>query len=208
MKRLLLGLTGAGLAVLLAAFATGAVLAEDGDGTPGPWGNFWERLARNLGIEESRLREAVTQTQLELIDEAESTGRISEEAAERLRRRVQEGAPFFGPALRDGHGRPGHFFHPADPIGVVAEATGLSEDEVRAELRAGKTLAQVGQEHGVSRDDLSRALVDAVEESLDRAVEAGKLTQERADQILERYREHVDSLLDRTWPRARERAGS
>lgn len=210
MRRLLLGLTGAGLAAVLAVFAAGAVFAEDGDGAPGPWDNVIQRLARNLGIEEDRLREAITQTQLELIDEAEDAGRITAEQADRLRQRVEEGGtPFFGPHGR--HGGPGHksaFLHRMDPIGAVAEQTGLSREEVLAELRDGKTLAQIGQEHGVDRDRLAEALVQDAQESLDQAVQDGKLTQERADRILEGYRDRVDDLLDRTWPHVRQGVGS
>lgn len=210
MRRLLLGLTGAGLAAVLAVLAVGTVFAEDGDGASTPWDNFIQRLARNLGIEEDRLRDALRQTQLELIDEAEDAGRISAEQADRLRQRVEEGrAPFFGPPGR--HGGPGHkdaFMHRVDPIGTVAEETGLSREEVLSELRAGKTLAQIGQEHGVDRDRLADALVNDARESLDQAVQEGKLTQERADRILAGCRDRVDDLLDRTWPHVRQGVGS
>lgn len=208
MRKLLLGLAGAGLAVVLAALAVGAVFAEDDSSQSGPFDDFIARLAQNLGIGEDQLRQAVRQTQEQLIDEGEQAGRILPEMADRLRQRLTEGdLPAFGwhGHGRDGgrFGKPGHILHAADPVGVVAEETGLTREEVREELRQGKSLAQVGEEHGVGRDQLRDALVANVEESLQEAVQNGRLDQQRADEILEGYRQHVDDLLDRTRPNPR-----
>jgi hypothetical protein len=66
----------------------------------------------------------------------------------------------------------------------LAEALGLTTDELDAELASGKTLAQIAEEQGVSQDELSVTLETAVQAGLEKAVAEGVLTQEQADAML------------------------
>jgi uncharacterized protein YidB (DUF937 family) len=66
----------------------------------------------------------------------------------------------------------------------LAEALGLTPDELNAELASGKTLTQIAEAQGVSQDQLTAVLETSVKAGLDKAVADGVLTQAQADQML------------------------
>jgi hypothetical protein len=80
-----------------------------------------------------------------------------------------------------GPGGPG-FGHFAD-LAVAAEALGMTEDELRAALSEGSSLADVAEEQGVDVQTVIDALVAAATAELDERVAAGDLDEERAAEI-------------------------
>jgi lambda repressor-like predicted transcriptional regulator len=81
---------------------------------------------------------------------------------------------------------------------VVANILGITPQELRAEMQAGKTLAQIGEAKGISRDTLKARLLEAHQQRIDAAVAAGRLTAEQAQQMTERATANIDAMLDRT----------
>ena len=69
--------------------------------------------------------------------------------------------------------------------------------ELRAELRSGKSLAQVAAAEGKTAASLQAAMLAPVKEALSRAVEHGRLTQSRADEILARITERVATAIQK-----------
>lgn len=172
---------------------------------------YLEKLAAQLGITEEELREAMKQTSLELLDEAVTEGRISEEMAARLREAIEEGDGFiFGGAFAlrgvqvEGElvphlpGQFGGFLFgsPLHDDGELAAFLGISADQLREELNSGQTLAEVGEANGKSRDEMREFLTTQQEEHLQEAVDAGKLTAEEAEEVGARFAEHVERMLD------------
>ena len=76
-----------------------------------------------------------------------------------------------------GHGGYGH----GADLATAATALGVTEDALRTQLEAGKTLAQVAQTKGISQATLVTKLVAAQKTRIAAAVEAGTLTQAQAD---------------------------
>jgi len=78
-------------------------------------------------------------------------------------------------------------------LAAAAEALGMTTEELSAELWAGKTLADIAEEKGVDLVDLQAtvqsavqaARVSAMQDAINQAVEAGTITQENADWLLE-----------------------
>jgi len=79
---------------------------------------------------------------------------------------------------------------------TLTETLGMTSDELYAEVDSGKTLTQVAEEKGVSRADLAAALETAHQQSLDKAVADGVLTQEQADSILANMAGRYEWMLD------------
>jgi polyhydroxyalkanoate synthesis regulator phasin len=81
-------------------------------------------------------------------------------------------------------------------IKVSAETIGITPQELRAELQAGKSIAEVAAEHNVSVDDVKQALVDAATAKINEAVANGRITQERADNLIERLPALVERVVN------------
>ncbi|KAB7744130.1 hypothetical protein GA707_11825 [Nostocoides sp. F2B08] len=102
-----------------------------------------------------------------------------------------------GPMGHGPHGWIGGMERPG--LEAAAETLNLTEDELRSALRDGSSLAEIAEEQGVAVDDLVDALVAAAEDRLAQAVEDGRITQERADEIAATLPERVAEALERTW---------
>ena len=79
---------------------------------------------------------------------------------------------------------------------ALADAFGLTSDELTAEVGGGKTLAQIAEEKGVSRTDLLAILETAHQDALAQAVADGYLTQEQADSILAQMAGRYELMID------------
>jgi hypothetical protein len=78
----------------------------------------------------------------------------------------------------------------------VAEALGLTPEELNGNLQAGDTLAEIAQNQNVPEDNVIDAIVAPYADQIKLQVRYGYLTQERADTLLETAREHASSLLE------------
>jgi hypothetical protein len=81
---------------------------------------------------------------------------------------------------------------------VAAAALGMTEAELRTELSAGKSIAQVAEAKGVALQTVIDALVDAREAHIAAHVAEGKLTQAEADRILADLETRVTEMVNKT----------
>ncbi len=78
----------------------------------------------------------------------------------------------------------------------LAGALHLSLAELQSQLQSGKTLNQIAQAQGVSQAQLESALETSMQANLAKAVAAGKLTQQQADQMLSYMKNHYSQMLE------------
>jgi hypothetical protein len=83
---------------------------------------------------------------------------------------------------------------------AAAAYLGMPESEVMTALDCGDTLAEIAEGSGESVDDLVDALVDAAEEEIAAAVEAGRLTDSQRDAMLSGLRARILGLVNGEWP--------
>jgi hypothetical protein len=62
---------------------------------------------------------------------------------------------------------------------------GLTEKQVEEQLAAGKTMYQIALDNGIKQEDLAAFMTGVHEEAFAEAVDAGVITQERADWMLQ-----------------------
>jgi hypothetical protein len=95
-----------------------------------------------------------------------------------------------------GPGGPGHGAH----VGPKELATilGITPQELRTALEAGKTPAQIAAGKGMRKADLISTLVAAEKAELAQAVKDGRLTQARADTISKDLAARVTAQVDRS----------
>jgi cytochrome c553 len=99
-------------------------------------------------------------------------------------------------------GRPHHPHGIKIAIDTAAKTLGISEGELRSQLQAGKSLAEIA---GDKTDALIAALVADAQTHLDQAVADGKLTQAQADERKATLTERMTALVNRTPPADGER---
>lgn len=151
--------------------------------------------AKRLGVEPSKLSDAIKQALLDRVDAAVEAGRLTKEEGAELKQRINaDEFPLFGPPAF-GHGFPGPhlFFHGLD---AAAEYLGLTEAELRTRLNDGKTLADIAKAEGKSVDGLEEALQNDAKEKLDAAVKAGRLSKDEEQQVLKDLSSRIDELVN------------
>ncbi len=82
---------------------------------------------------------------------------------------------------------------------VAAGELGMTPAELVAELRDGKTIAEMAEGRGVSVGDIVDAMLEKVEARLDTAVDNGRMTLEEANERLAMFEEKVTERLSESW---------
>ncbi len=201
----------AALVAILGVAAIGAVaFAQDDDGAGWPFDfgqRFREAVANILGISVEKYDAAVEQARGQVVDEALEEGWLTEDQAERMRERTDQGFGAWGMG-KGLMGPRGGFMGPhtgfmgrgGDSLfGLAAEKLGISVQDLFAELQDGKSIADVASDKGVEVQDIADAYLAQFEENLKQAVEDGNITQNQADWMLEQAQEKVPDQLNNTW---------
>ena len=188
-----IALAAALVAVATLAFGAGAASAAD---TP----TLGDAVAARLGITGDQLRTAFKAELNSRIDAAVAAGKLTPEQGARLKERLSN-AKGLGLRLR---GRlamkhPGlvRGIHRVHRLGPVTKYLDVTPQELRSELRAGKSLAQIATAHGKTAAGLVDVIVGPAKARLDRAVENGHLTRQRADELLDRLTDAVEKAVQR-----------
>lgn len=171
------GVLGAGLAAVLIVAGAVGVAAQTGGSGSNPVGGFVERLAANLGIGTDELQAAMDKTHDEMIDDAVAQGRLTPERAEALKEREPgDGFGRFEFRFKGDGGRGAMPFEAEGLVargpfgmvlGPVADAIGIDQATLLDGLVNGKSLSQIAQEHGVSREQLKQRLTEEFQGRLD-----------------------------------------
>lgn len=122
-------------------------------------------LAEELGISVDELTAAIDEAQAAAIAQAVEDGKITQEQADWMLAQDE---------LRTY----------IDPQAILAQALGITTDELQASLDEDKSLYEIVQELGLSATEVSDARYQAYKDALAQAVSDGVITQAQADQLL------------------------
>jgi hypothetical protein len=184
----------------LAATATmlvggGAALAAAGDADRSTRCEaLLAKIAERRGVTVEQLQADVKARLLARIDAAVKAGRITPEQASKLRQRVADAS------LCGARHRVKARFAVRGMLYNAAVFLGLDRDELRAQL-PGTSLAALAEKQGKSVADLEAAMVKPAKARLARAVAAERITQRRADGILDRLEAAADRLAKHVFPK-------
>lgn len=186
---------GAGAA--LAVAGGGGAIAATQLGSPGAESKaIVDDAAKQLGIQPSKLTDALKKALENQVDAAVADGRLTKQQGEELKARIEaDDFPLFAGPL---FGHRGGFTHFRD-LDAAASYLGLTEAQLRERLESGKTLAQVAKDEGKSVDGLVDALVAEAKKDLDAAVGAGRLTKEREQEILNGLKQRITDMVNGTF---------
>jgi hypothetical protein len=175
-------------ALLLGA---GAAVAGNGDDQTraARCDRLLERVAAKRGVSIDELKAMRNERVLERVAAALAAGTITEAKAAEIRARVAAGSAGCGTLLR----RAKLLRARGLVLSASADYLGTTVASLRAELQAGKSLAQVAAAEGKSVDGLEDALSDAFAERLERAT---RLTGEQRAKLLERFEARVEQIVN------------
>lgn len=154
-------------------------------------GKSLANVAEAEGVDKQKLIDALVAAGEARLDEAKAAlpDRIAE-AVDATHTPGEHG----GPGGRGPGGRGGA------SLETAAKALGISEDDLKAELQDGKTIAEVAKEKGVDKQTVIDALVAEAETRSAEAVKTGKITQAEADEHLEDATERITTMVDEGFP--------
>ena len=201
----------AGLVVLVTAAATGTNLAVLAAATPQPGNSpgssstkaqancdrYVGHLAKNLGKSTDQVKKAMTDALNQSLDDAVKAGDLTQQQADAIKAR-ENGKQVCG-GLLPGVGAPGRGPGGAARVGLAeyAKALGMSEQDLRQQLAAGKTVKDIAASKNLSESDFRSKLADVVKADLDPQVKSGKLTQQQEDNILNKLKNDPLPLWDK-----------
>lgn len=139
---------------------------------------YLEKLAGVLGIDQDQLQAAMKSAGQQALDTAVAQGLIDSTRAANLKKALDSGRWPWPVGKVD-------LWH-KDGAKAIASTLGLTPQQLHQELKNGKTMEQLATARGLTLEQLKSQVVTSVKSQLDQAVAGGKLTQDKADQILNR----------------------
>jgi ribosomal protein S13 len=199
-RRLAIG--GAVLVALGAAGGAYAVTSGKDDGRDA----YLNDLATRLHVSRDQLNSALKGAFEDRLDAAVKAGQLTQSEADNIKKKVEQngvvpglgGPPFLGKG--PGPGGPHLAFKLGFGIGAaaddVAKYLGLTSAQLKDQLAAGKSLADVAKAQNKSVDGLKNEIKSAAKKQLDQALKDKKITQEQENNLLDKLNANLDDLVN------------
>ncbi|MHB9095143.1 MAG: DUF2680 domain-containing protein [Eubacteriales bacterium] len=97
--------------------------------------------------------------------------------------------------------------HCGKMLKTVSELTGLTPDQIKVQRKSGKSLVQIAQSKGVSEEKLIAAIMEPIKAKVQKRVTEGKITPEKAKEILAKIEKKVKARVESTKPLKEHRKG-
>ncbi|HEX2916260.1 MAG TPA: hypothetical protein VH186_36200 [Chloroflexia bacterium] len=162
---------------------------------------FVKNFAAQLNVDENKLNSAYTNAVGSTVDQAVKDGKLTQAQADKINKAAQNGFKGGAFALNGKNGRPkakqraANFTKPA--LDAAAQAIGTTSSDLKAQLKAGKSIADVAKSKNVDLTKVKDAMLASIKTSLDQAVKNGKLTQQQADKAYQAATKRIDNVVNR-----------
>ena len=189
----------AGASLALVGGGVGGAIAATSDTSPqAEQAAFLADAAGRLGVQPSKLDDALKQAALDQVDAAVKAGRLTQAEANEIKARISSGdlGPGVGVLAPRLDGQVGI----AVGLDAAASYLGLSDAELQSDLQSGKTLAHIAQAQNKAVDGLKQALLTDAKTHLDEAVTDGKITAAQEQQMLNDLSSRLDDIVNGTLP--------
>ena len=166
-------------------------------------GKSMAQVAEAKGVAPQAVIDALVADRTAVLNAAVESGRLTREQADAriatLPERMTDLVNRVRPEGEGEHRKPGHGPMKAKAnLEVAATTLGLTPEQLRTELQAGKSLATIAGEKGVEVSALVNALVADAKTHLAQAVTDGKLTQAQADEKAANLEARITEMVNRT----------
>lgn len=145
---------------------------------------------------------AVVDAATTAIDDAVADGKLSEDRAAEIKEGLTDKVTAMVTSEAGWHGRSRGWAVKLDnkpsPVVVLSELSGVSVEEIREQRVEGTSLADIAEANGVTKDEYVDELVTRATAAIDAAVEAGRLSEERAQTMKDGLADRVESIVTNT----------
>ena len=142
-------------------------------------------IAKEKGISEHDLLAKLKAERTKRIDEAAAAGKLTADQAAKMKEHMDKHLQFMvnhklGELRKDFHSRRGHGMLPAPD--KLAAMLGMSEHDLKAQLKEGKSLAEIAKAQGMSKEQLVGKIKDELTPWIEKMVDRkrGDKTQDTA----------------------------
>jgi hypothetical protein len=150
-------------------------------------------LASHLGVSQSKVDAAATAAAKDTIQDQVTKGSLTQAQADKMKAKLGSGSLCSAAVNGLGHAPDGGGRNAAGMMGgylpAAASALGITEAQLKTDLKNGQSLSQVAAAQNVSEADFKTKVVAAMKPKLDAAVAAGKLTQAQEDAALAKFQQ-------------------
>jgi hypothetical protein len=169
-----------------------ASAAAPASGAPSGRQAFVNHLASRLGLDVSKVQQALKDAAKDSVADQVAAGRISQAQATQIDQRIDsgQGGPFGFGRRPGGPGGPGPngrgprgAFGGGQVLNAAAGALNMTPDALRQQLRSGKSLKDIA---GSNWPAVQQAVTTAAKAQLDPLVSSGKMTSQQEQNIINR----------------------
>jgi polyhydroxyalkanoate synthesis regulator phasin len=134
-------------------------------------------LAKEKGMTEDQLKNAIIDAKSQKIDQMVAEGEITKDEATAIKTNLASKIKNWNGSLKQHKG--GHF----NIVYSVLETKGFTKAQIDDAAKAGKTAFDLAKEKGMTADQLRATIIDTKSKKIDQMVTEGKITKEKADTI-------------------------
>lgn len=161
---------------------------------------YLKDLANRLHVSVTTLQEAQLAAHEDVLAQLVRDGKLTQKQANAIKQRLASHPECAGMGMHMGMGMGKLFLQKYGPdlTNQVAQGLHLSADQLQAQLQAGKSLDDIAAAQHVSSSQLQTIETNALQSTLNKAVAAGDLTQQQANQFMQYAQNHpgvVNQLL-------------
>lgn len=194
-----------GLLATMLALTGGVAIVGAANGTPSPGKNtatsrctdITNRLAGNLGIDVAKLQAAEKATLNQAIDARLAANTITPQQAQAAHDKVNGSADVCTLKLGAKAGKRAAGTLRKDELQAAAKQFTITDQQLKQDLKGGKSLADEAAAHNVKTDDLKATLRATLKADLDKAVADKKIDQAKEDKALAAFDARADTLINR-----------
>lgn len=157
---------------------------------------FLGKVAANLNISPDTLKTAIKDAGLQTVDDLVTSGKLTQDQGAKLKAAINSGKY---PELSRLFKRRAVVRLGVEKglIASSAKAINIAPKDLVAELKAGKSIAQVAAERNVSLDTVKSQITTAAQAKLNTAVQDKRITQAQADAAMQKLTANLDTILNR-----------
>lgn len=153
-------------------------------------------IAKNQGISEQVLKDFMVEQMSKRMEEKAKDGTLPDNKKACTRDDIEKRVEKMIHSNGTMHHNHGQKHHTAFDKTKLLELLKMSDESLKNEMKAGKTLVEIAKEQGVSEETLKTTLVEQMMQRIEKGVNAGRISADKAEQMKANIEKHVSDMMN------------